>query len=85
MLYILIAAAWVAIGAFFAVVVCRAAARGDAAMTVQPPQRRQVASFAGLTLFEEGAEPLARDERLGRGRARAGSRGRRAGCVTAGR
>ncbi len=87
MLYILIPAVWVVIGAFFAVVVCRAAARGDRAMAqyIEPGTPSQ--GFAGLILFERGnTEPVSHDERIGREqfvRETTGSgRSRRSDCVT---
>ncbi|HEV7162292.1 MAG TPA: hypothetical protein VGN25_03470 [Solirubrobacteraceae bacterium] len=87
MLYILIPAAWVAIGTFFAVIVCRAAARGDRAMAQSIEPGTPSRSFAGVVLFEGGnTGRIPHDERIGGERfakATAGSvRSRRSHCVT---
>jgi hypothetical protein len=87
MLYILIPAAWVVIGTFFVVVLCRAAARGDRAMAQSIEPGTPSRTFAGLVTFERSnTGRIPHDERIGRSRfarATTGSdRGRRSDCVT---
>ena len=87
MLYIFIPAAWVAIGTLFAVVVCRAAARGDRAMAQSIEPGTPSRAFAGLVLFERSnTGRIPHDERLGRDRiartATGSIRSRRSHCVT---
>ncbi len=80
MLLTLIPVIWLVV-AVFVVVLCRTAARGDAALAARQEPGTPSQAFPGLVLFEDRSEYRPSDERLGR-RVSAGSPGdRRSRCV----
>ncbi len=84
MLLIVIPAVWLAI-AGIVVLLCRTAARGDAALAASPQRGTPSRTMPGLVLFESHDSRVGHDERIGlrlqRAAARPAARGRRARCV----
>lgn len=75
MLLTLIPVIWLVVAVFVAVL-CRMAARGDAALETRPEPGTPSQSFPGLVVFEDRSEYRPSEERLG-SRVSAGSPGTR--------